>query len=63
MVDIYIESLHVDNESQLPDALMQPIDIDDDDDTALTIDEPYRRLHTPTLDDFHSGDEGGNVPE
>ena len=30
VVDIYIESLHVDNESQLPDAFMQLIDIDDD---------------------------------
>ena len=30
VVDIYIETLHVDNESQLPDAFMQLIDIDDD---------------------------------
>ena len=40
---------------------MQPIDIDDD--TTSTIDEPSHRLSTPTLDDFHSDDEGVNVPE
>ena len=61
VVDIYIDYLHGDNESQLSNALMQPIDIDDD--TSLTIDEPSFRLPTPTLDDFHSGDEGVNVPE
>ena len=38
------------------EALIQPIDIDEDKDDGN--DDIYPRLRTPTLDDFHSGDKG-----
>ena len=44
VVDIYIEHLHVDHESQLPEAFMQPINIEKD--IAPTLDEPSHRPHT-----------------
>ena len=60
IVDIYIEQLISHNERQLPEALLQPIPIDDDD-ANDRIEKAYPRSSTHTLSDFDKGGERSGV--
>ena len=55
IVDIYIEQSVSHNERQLPESLLQPILIDDDDGNDR-IEEAYPWPPTPTLSDFDKDD-------